>query len=359
MKKLLWTVLCAAGLSACLCAGEKLWDGSPASVKLVWGKELPDVSVKAENGVLDISAASRGKSVTYVSVEIAVKPFKLDGRRISFDAWSSEEKTTDAFFFRAQDAKKRNILSFQRWRTPLKSSPETRLFSPGVSVPEMMWESKMIKASPDAEISRLVFFIGSRGDGKKMNLKLRNIELVGAVSPKPSAMPGAGEKLWDGSPESVKLDWGKELPDVSVKAENGVLDISAASRGKSVTYVSVEIAVKPFKLDGRRISFDAWSSEEKTTDAFFFRAQDAKKRNILSFQRWRTPLKSSPETRLFSPGVSVPKMKWESEMIKADPDARISRLVFFIGSHGDGRKMNLKLRNIELVDAVLPKSGKE
>ena len=185
MKKLLGTVLCAVGLSACLCAGEKLWDGAPDSVKLAWGKELPDVSVKAENGVLDISATSRGKSVTYVSVEIAVKPFKLGDRRISFDAWSSEGKTTDAFFFRAQDAKKRNVLSFQRWRTPLKPSPEPRLFSPGVSVPEMIWEPAMIKAEPDAEIRRLVFFIGSRGDGRKMNLKLRNIELVSAVSSKP------------------------------------------------------------------------------------------------------------------------------------------------------------------------------
>ena len=185
MKKLLWTVLCAVGLSACLCAGEKLWDGSPDSVKLDWGKQLPDVSVKAENGVLDISATSRGKSVTYVSVVIAVKPFKLGDKRISFDAWCSEGMMPDAFFFRAQDAKKQNLLSFQWWRNPLKFSPETRLFSPGVSVPKMMWEPKMIKARPDAEIRRLVFFIGSRGDGRKMNLKLRNIELVSGVSPKP------------------------------------------------------------------------------------------------------------------------------------------------------------------------------
>ena len=184
MKKLLWTVLCAVGLSACLCAGEKLWDGSPDSVKLDWGKQLPDVSVKVENGVLDISATSRGKSVTYVSVVIAVKPFKLGDKSISFEAWSSEGMMPDAFFFRAQDAKKLNLLSFQWWRSPLKFSPETRLFSPGVSVPKMMWESEMIKARPDAEIRRLVFFIASRGDGKKMNLKLRNIELVSAVLPK-------------------------------------------------------------------------------------------------------------------------------------------------------------------------------
>ena len=185
MKKLLWTVLCAAGLSACLCAGEKLWDGTPDAVKQEWGKQLPDVSVKAENDVLDISATSQGKSMTYVSVVIAVKPFKLGDKSISFDAWSSEGMTPGTFYFRAQDAKKQNILSFQQGRSPLKSSPETRLVSPGVSVPKMKWESGMIKASPDAEISRLVFFIGSRGDGKKMNLKIRNIELVSAGLPKP------------------------------------------------------------------------------------------------------------------------------------------------------------------------------
>ena len=185
MKKLLWTVLCAVGLSACLCAGEKLWDGSLDSVKLDWGKQLPDVSVKAENGVLDISATSRGKSVTYISVEIAVKPFKLGGKSISFDAWSSEGQTTDTFYFRAQDAKKRNLLSFQQWGAPLKSSPDTRIFSPGISVPKMKWEPEMIKAKPDADICRLVFYIGSRGDGRKMNLKIRNIELVEAVLPKP------------------------------------------------------------------------------------------------------------------------------------------------------------------------------
>jgi len=184
MKKLLWTVLCAVGLSACLCAGEKLWDGSLDSVKLDWGKQLPDVSVKAENGVLDISATSQGKSMTYVSVVIAVKPFKLGDKRISFDAWSSEGMTPDTFYFRAQDAKKQNILSFQQGRSPLKSSPATRLFSPGVSEPKMKWESGLIKASPDAEIRRLVFFIGSRGDGKKMTLKLRNIELVSAPGKK-------------------------------------------------------------------------------------------------------------------------------------------------------------------------------
>ena len=52
-------------------------------------------------------------------------------------------------------------------------------------------------------------------------------------------------------------------------------------------------------------------------------------------------------------------MKWEPEMIKASPDAEIRRLVFFIGTRGDGRKMNLKLRNIKLVSADLPKSEKK
>ena len=184
MKKLLWTVLCAVGLSACLCAGEKLWDGSLDPVKISMGRQLPGFSVKAENGVLDISAVSRGNSVSYICAEIAVKPFKLGDKCISFTVWSSEGLTVDAFYFRAQAEKKRNVLSFQQWTTPLKSSPENRLFAPGVSVPKMKWESEMITAKPDAEIRRLVFFIGSRGDGKKMTLKLRNIELVSAPGKK-------------------------------------------------------------------------------------------------------------------------------------------------------------------------------
>ena len=230
MKKTLSAVLLTAFSVLCLCAGEQLWDGSLDTVKLTSGNKLKDVSVKTEDGVLDVSATSEGPSVTYVSVEIRVKPFKLAGKSLAFDVWSDQPKTTDAFYVRLQDAKRRNILSFQQWNTPLKAQPENRFVQPGFSNRLMRWEATEIKADENTDADRIVFFIGSRGDGKKMSLKIRNIELADAAAlpekPAGKAVPSNGV----GCVSAAALD-------------NGVLDMVKAfekANGVRIPYQLVD-----------------------------------------------------------------------------------------------------------------------
>ena len=75
MKKLfliMLTALCGAAVFA-----EALWDGDLSTVSLQAGKKLQDVSVKTEDGALLITGTSEGNSVTYIAVEVRVKPFVL------------------------------------------------------------------------------------------------------------------------------------------------------------------------------------------------------------------------------------------------------------------------------------------
>ena len=335
MKKTLSAVLLTAFSVLCLCAGEQLWDGSLDTVKLTSGNKLKDVSVKTEDGVLDVSATSEGPSVTYVSVEIRVKPFKLAGKSLAFDVWSDQPKTTDAFYVRLQDAKRRNILSFQQWNTPLKAQPENRFVQPGFSNRLMRWEATEIKADENTDADRIVFFIGSRGDGKKMSLKIRNIELADAAAlpekPAGKAVPSNGV----GCVSAAALD-------------NGVLTVKTLVVDPGIIYTFTTI---PFSgsLAGKKLVLTAGVDVPNVVGAFYVRGYNAKKQCILSYKSWTKELKTEPRTFTFTPGQNSSGLGWEADRVTKDADQQLASLEIITGCSKQYKKQfTLTVRDIRL-----------
>jgi len=334
MKKMLGTFLLTAACTL-LCAGEPLWDGSLDTVKLTSGNKLKDVSVKAEDGVLDVSATSEGASVTYVSVEIRVKPFKLAGKSLAFDVWSDQSKTTDAFYVRLQDAKRRNILSFQQWNTPLKAQPESRFVQPGFSNRLMRWEAGVVKADENTDADRIVFFIGSRGDGKKMNLKVKNIELADATpmpeKPAGKAVPSNGVGC------------------LSVAAlDNGTLTVNTLVLDPGIVYTFTTI---PFtgSLAGKKLVLTAGVNVPDTAGAFYVRGYNAKKQCILSYKSWTKELKTEPRTFTFTPGQNSSGLSWEADRVTKDVDQQLASLEIITGCSKQFKKQfTVTVRDIRL-----------
>ena len=324
MKKALWTILFAMTCTLRLAAGEALWDGALDTVKLTWGDKLKDVSVKAEDGVLNISATSEGSSVTYVSVEIRVKPFVLGERSIAFDAWSDHPKTTDAFYVRLQDTKRRNILSFQQWGAPLKDKPETLFVMPGLANRPMKWESTEIKAQPADTADRVVFFIGARGDGKKMNLRIRNLEIPDGLTALPKREGSPIRAEGNGTMSAAALNGG------TLTIDSNILD-------PGVVYVYAKI---PFagNIAGKKLVLNAATSAPGVVGAFYVRGYNAKKQCILSYASWDRQLKKEARTFTLTPGKNSSGLRWETERVKQDAPQELAALEFILGAKDQPKK---------------------
>ena len=93
MKKLVM-VLALALCGTAMMAATSLWDGDLAYVSLQSGKKLQDVSVKTEDGALLISGTTEGNSVTYISVEIRVKPFVIGDKYLTMEISGNVEDWT-------------------------------------------------------------------------------------------------------------------------------------------------------------------------------------------------------------------------------------------------------------------------
>jgi hypothetical protein len=160
----------------------------------------------------------------------------------------------------------------------------------------------------------------------------------------------AAEPLWSGAPETVKLREGAKLADVATKAENGVLTIGGVSEGddKKMTYICAEIAVTPFVIGDRALALDLRSETPATTEGLFVRGMTADNKVVLSFTKWGI-LSEKVRNLILIPGKTG-LLKWESDRIQAPLDAEITKLWVYICVRGGGKKMNLSVSGIRLID---------
>ena len=236
---------------------------------------------------------------------------------------------------RLQDAKRRNILSFQQWNTPLKAQPEPRIFQPGFTNRTMKWEASEIKAEADADADRIVFFIGSRGDSKKMSLKVKNIELADAIpmpeKPAGKAVPSSGV----GCLSSAALD-------------NGTLTVNTLILDPGIVYTFTTI---PFSgsLAGKKLVLTASVNVPDTVGAFYVRGYNAKKQCILSYASWTKELKTGPRTFTFTPGQNSSGLRWEADRVAKNAAQDLASLEIITGCGKQFKKQfTVTVRDIRL-----------
>ncbi|MBQ7393559.1 MAG: hypothetical protein IJV89_04320 [Lentisphaeria bacterium] len=333
MKKSLFTValmLCGLAVFA-----ETLWDGDLASVTLDFGKKLQDVSVKTEDGSLLISGTSEGNSVTYISAEIRVKPFVLGDKFVTMEVSSDDAKTTEAIYIRLQNARRKNVLSFQRWASPLKEKGEKYYLQQAVSYPTMKWETAEIKAPVTDPIDRIVIFIGTRGDGKPLSVKVKNIELNDAMGKLPIR------------PGEIRPVSGNDSLARAFKDGNTVY-IDAIPLTDAVAYTYVKI---PFKgdLTGKKLVFSGMTSAPQTAGALYVRGYNSKKECILSYGSWGGLLKGTSQIFTLTPGQNSCGLKWETDRAKTGAAQDLAQLELIIGAKGKKEQaVNAVFENIQL-----------
>ncbi|MBO5688713.1 MAG: hypothetical protein J6S73_02195 [Lentisphaeria bacterium] len=334
MKKLFLTMFIA--LCGMAVFAEPLWDGDLSTVSLQAGKKLQDVSVKTEDGALLITGTSEGNSVTYIAVEIRFKPFVLGNQLISMDVSSDDSKTTNSFYVRLQNAKRQNVLSFQQWGNPLKETPVKYHLIHGGAYPVMKWEPEEIKAPATDLVDRIVFFIGTRGDGKPMSVKIKNIERSG------DAMQSLPERT--GQPLSVSAN--ASLARAVKDGDTVFTDSLVLSDQVSYTYVQV-----PFSgdLTGKKLAFTGATSTPGITGALYVRGYNSKKECILSYASWGGLLKADAKEFILTPGQSGNGLKWEADRVKAGAAQELNKLEFIIGTNKNANKrMSAEFKNIHL-----------
>lgn len=334
MKKMFLTavaMLCGMAVMA-----EALWDGDLSSVTLQSGNKLQDVSVKTEDGALLITGTTEGNSVTYINVEIRVKPFVLGNRSISMEFCSDDPKTTETLYVRAQNAKRKSIMSFQRWGCPLTETFRKFVFIPGTSYPSMKWEAAVATAPVTDPIDRILIFIGARGDGKPISVKVKNISVSDeAKNPFPMR---PGQLL-----ESPSNDC------LSRVVKNGdTVYIDGIPQTNIVTYIYGQV---PFTgdLTGKKLVMTASTATPAVTDALYIRGYNAKRQCILSFRSWGHILKNGPKTLTLTPGQNSSGLQWEPDRVKPGLDQNLTKLELIIGTNKNMHKlMSAEFKDIKI-----------
>ncbi|MBR4957182.1 MAG: hypothetical protein IKZ31_05440 [Lentisphaeria bacterium] len=335
MKKI-FMVLALALCGTALMAATSLWDGDLAYVSLQSGKKLQDVSVKTEDGALLIAGTTEGDSVTYISVEIRVKPFVIGDKYLTMEISGNDPKNTDCVYVRAQNSKRQNVMSFRNWNKPLTEDAKTYYFRPLTAYPTMPWEPQEIKAPVTDTIDRIAIFIGARGNGKPISIKVKNIALTENELP---AFPiREGEKL---------SNYGDAALLSSVKNGNTVY-LDTLPMTDKVTYNFTSI---PFSgnLAGKKLVFTGSTATPAVTGAFYLRGYNSKKECILSYSSWGNVLKAEPQVITLTPGQSAHGLKWEADRVKAGAAQDLVKLEFIVGTHKKKNQlMSAEFKDIQL-----------
>ncbi len=175
MKKIL-LVFCLFAVSLATYS-QHIWDGSQESIEVQMGKNLKQVSARAEGTHLVLDGITEGDRVSYISAQIKVTPFSPEGKALAFTVQSTSPTTTDCYYLRALDEKGNWLWSYMLWGNPLHDFPEKKLLIPGQS-DVMDWEKKAVKVIPDAKIHSLILYIGARGADKHINMSIGDFEVV-------------------------------------------------------------------------------------------------------------------------------------------------------------------------------------
>ncbi len=325
MKKIA-LLLSAFVSAAALYGAEALWDGNLGKVSLREGAKLKEVSVKTdENGLLDVNAKSEGDSVTYVCIQVDVTPFKLDGKLLSLKAWTDTPKETTGFYVRALSANNRKVMSYMSWNF-LSDKAQTINLIPGVRVGGLAWEANEVNAPIDTEIAKLWIYIGTRGDGKAMNLHVGDFQLV-------------APRLKSDGPGSATLEDGVITAQAKMPAD---------TKENAVTYFRFET---PFAGDitGKSLKLTASTGTPKENGAFYVRGYNAANECILSFMSWNNQLKDTPREFVLTPGKNSSGLTWEAGMVKAGAKPELAKLEFYLGTRGNaGKEINGKIEKISL-----------
>lgn len=334
MKKLfltMLTALCGAAVFA-----EALWDGDLSTVSLQAGKKLQDVSVKTEDGALLITGTSEGNSVTYIAVEVRVKPFAIGEQYLTMELSGNDPKTTDCVYIRAQNSKRKNVMSFRNWNRPLTEEGKTYYFRPYMAYPAMQWETPEIKAPATDNIDRIAIFIGARGNGKPISIRVKNIAITDNELP---AFPvREGEKL---------SNYGDNALLSSVKNGNTVY-LDALPMTDKVTYNFTSV---PFSgnLTGKKLVFTGSTATPAVTGAFYIRGFNSKKECILSYSSWGHVLKAEPQSFTLTPGQNSHGLKWEADRVKAGAAQDLAKLEITVGAHKKKHQlMSAEIKDIQL-----------
>ena len=312
-----WMALTMLAAAAAGTAAEALWDGALDRLSLREGAKLKEVSVKAEDGTLVINAVSEGDSVTYVCLQIPVAPCFAAGKRLSLEAWSDTPKETIGFYVRALTADNRKVLSYQKWNV-LTNQPEVFVLTPGVSG-RLRWETDEVKA-PDGEIAKLWIYIGARGNGKKMNLHIRDLKWID--DPLAEFRAQRGREL-AGSTNGQALE------------RDGVIAAEATAGADTVTYFDFRLPMEPVSVEGKQLNFTAWSKTPALTKALYVRGYNAAGECILSYKSWNGLLAATPKAFRLAIGNSSDGLVWEPEMVKETADKKLTQLHFYIGTRGN------------------------
>ena len=312
-----WMALTMLAVASAGTAAEALWDGALDRLSLREGAKLKEVSVKSEDGTLVINALSEGDSVTYVCLQIPTTPCFVTGKRLSLEAWSDTPKETIGFYVRALTADNRKVLSFQKWDV-LTDRPEVFVLTPGTNG-RLRWESTEVQA-PDGEITKLWIYIGARGNGKKMNLRIRDLKWIDDPLAEFRAQPG---RDLAGSTNGQAFE------------RNGVIAAEAAAGTGTVTYFDFQLPIEPVSVEGKQLNFTAWSKTPDLTKALYVRGYNAAGECILSYKSWNGLLAAEPKEFRLAIGQNASGLVWEPEMVKDTADKKLTQLRFYIGTRGN------------------------
>ena len=155
--------------------------------------------------------------------------------------------------------------------------------------------------------------------------------------------------IWEGAQDSIEVQMGKELKQVSVRAEGKKLVLDGVTEGERVCYISAQIKVTPFSPAGKALAFTVQSSAPFVTECYYLRALDEKGNWLWSYKLWGSPLHDFPEKKLLIPGQSD-VMDWEKDLVKNIPDAKVHSLILYIGAKGAGKHINMSIGDFEAVD---------
>ena len=168
--------------------------------------------------------------------------------------------------------------------------------------------------------------------------------LIFALSLASSALP-----IWEGSQDSIEVQMGKELKQVSVRAEGSKVVLDGITEGERVCYISAKVKVTPFSPEGKALAFTVQSSAPVATQCYYLRALDEKDNWLWSYKLWGSPLHEFPERKLLIPGLND-VMDWEKALVKNIPDAKVHSLILYIGAKGAGKHINMSIGDFDVVD---------
>ncbi len=109
--------------------------------------------------------------------------------------------------------------------------------------------------------------------------------LISAVSLATYAQP-----IWEGAQESIEVQMGKNLKQVSVRAESSHVVLDGITEGSRVCYISAQVKVTPFSPEGKALAFTVQSTAPLTTECYYLRAADEKGNWLWSYMLWGSPL---------------------------------------------------------------------